>query len=414
MALDPRSPAEAQRPEPLLSLLTSQHPLVANTINRSLSAYTSSKSYSPRFRSSAEFVERNIACPVASTVSTAGRISGVESGVRWWLQRNESGTATPGNKRRRESNETDVERGSSDLPALHRTRTASDLSQTEYLPAYDDKRSPVYEEYPSALSQQQQQQHRPGQSPALQTWQTRLMVSTSGLGVAMSDESLRSLKYCLSWLRWANNHLSKVLSSLQSVLEEWDRSQRSSESNDGTEMDASGPGSRPAPRDQAAITSHLHHLKTDCVETLKKALDVVARYAGGALPENAALLVRRHLTSLPQRFHKASISTSAESDNGGSMEDREKQAQPEVVTGAQRVKVLAKEGLDMMAQVTAVVNGTIISAEDWCERLGKKKSGSDEREESMQLQVGDIEKERVSGEERRGEEVADVKMEESG
>ena len=394
---------------------------MATTINRSLSAYTSSKSYSPRFRSSAEFVERNIASPVASTVSTAGRISGVESGVRWWLQRSDSAGTVPGNKRRRESNETDVEKGPSDVQALHRSRAASDLSQqTEYLPAYDDKRSPVYEEHPSTLSQQQ---HRPEQSPALQTWQTRLMVSTSGLGVAMSDESLRSLKYCFSWLRWANNHLGCLLYSLQSVLEEWDRSQKPDEPGDGTEMDISEPASRPAPRDQAAITRHLRHLKTDCVETLKKALDVVSKYAGGALPENAAVLVRRHLTSLPQRFRVASttsvpITTAEKSENGtGTMDDQERQAQqPEVVTGAQRVMVLAKEGLDMMAQVSAVVDGTIMSAEEWCERLGRKKTDS----EGGAREGGDAgrsEKEpaqaqkQIQCEDEKQKEVVDVKME---
>ena len=47
--------------------------------------------------------------------------------------------------------------------------------------------------------------------------------------------------------------------------------------------------------------------------------------------------------------------------------------------GAQKVLVLAKEGLDMMAQVSGVLDGTIVSAEEWCERLGRKKR--QEREE---------------------------------
>ena len=44
-----------------------------------------------------------------------------------------------------------------------------------------------------------------------------------------------------------------------------------------------------------------------------------------------------------------------------------------MVFGAQKVVVLAKEGLDMMAQVSGVVGGTIVSAEEWCERLGRKR-----------------------------------------
>jgi hypothetical protein len=46
--------------------------------------------------------------------------------------------------------------------------------------------------------------------------------------------------------------------------------------------------------------------------------------------------------------------------------------------GAQKVLVLAKEGLDMVAQVSGVLDGTIVSAEEWCERMGKKKPRNDE------------------------------------
>jgi hypothetical protein len=41
--------------------------------------------------------------------------------------------------------------------------------------------------------------------------------------------------------------------------------------------------------------------------------------------------------------------------------------------GAQKVLVLAKEGLDMVTQITGVVDGTIVSAEQWCERMGKRR-----------------------------------------
>lgn len=56
----------------------------------------------------------------------------------------------------------------------------------------------------------------------------------------------------------------------------------------------------------------------------------------------------------------------------------------------------------MMQQVSAVVEGTIVRAEEWCERLGKKKSDEQEEQEER-------EKKRVSWkskfeglEERRG------------
>jgi transcriptional repressor OPI1 len=358
------------QPQPLLTLLTSQHPLIASAMNGSLSAYTSSKSYSPSFRVGAEFVERNIATPVANTVGTASRISGVETGVRWWLERKDSGNNTAkvekGQKRRRESNDTEIDRSYIDAPPLaHRQRAISELSQPEYLPPYDDQRSPVYEE--NYVTSQQQ-------SPQLaqQSWQTRLAISTSGLGVAMSDESLKSLRYCLTWLRWANSHLSKVLSSLHDVLGEWERSQQREEDRPDETVTITVQT-----RDPATIANHLQALKTECVKVLKTALDVVSKYAGGALPENARWIVKVHLTSLPARF-RSSYASQDQAESNGTTTDEENQKQPEAVTGAQRVIVLAKEGLDMMAQVTAVVDGTIISAEEWIEKLGRKKNSDPE------------------------------------
>lgn len=370
MKRDTTSPQ--QQPEPLLSLLTSTHPLLSTAINGSLSAYSSSKSYSPRFKYGAEFVERHIGTPVASTVGTAGRISGVETGVRWWLQRSDLSDADAGTANKRRKVDVDVEKGlDGSAPPRYAQRRPSDLSCTEPLPAYDNHRSPSYAEHGTPNQAEQLRHSR--ESASSPNWQTRLMMSTSGLGVAMNEESLRSLKYCLSWLRWANGHLSKVLVSLRDVLEEWDQSRaQSSEQASGPNM---GPGHQHTTNQAhldsaqvtAAVTQRIEALKAEVLQTLKKVVDIVSKYAGGALPENARVLVRRHLTSLPQRFRIASTSTApTESSRPAS----------ETVTNAHRVMVLAKEGLDMMSQVSAVLDGTIVSAEEWCDRLGRRRRGS--------------------------------------
>lgn len=411
-----RNPSDTHEPEPLLALLTSTHPILSTAINGSLSAYSSSKTYSPRFRYGAEFVERHIGNPVASTVGTAGRISGVETGVRWWLQRADSQGqegSSSSNKRRKVDNdrdvhkEMDIEKGLQDveprpLPESQPHRPSSEMSFAESLPAYDDHRSPRYEEQSSMT------RTRRSQSPHGQNWQTRFMMSTSGLGVAMSEESLRSLKYCLSWLRWANEHLGKTIVSLKNVLEEWSRSQQQKQQqqqrspdfdtamtgHDAPTQSANGDDGHRPPRDQATITSHLTALKTDILSTLKKVVDIVSTYAGGALPDNARALVHRHLTTLPQRFRLASTSSTSSSSSSsssstasGSETDAERQSQTE--SGAKRVLVLAMEGLDMMSQVAGVVDGTIGSAEEWCERLGRRARNRGEGEgEGQRMQGG--------------------------
>ncbi|KAL4996221.1 transcription factor Opi1-domain-containing protein [Aspergillus recurvatus] len=335
--------------EPILSLLTSTHPLISSAINGSVAAYTSSKSYSPRFRSGAEFIERNIGSPVASTVHTVGRKTGVEGSLRWALQRHASNSSESTRSKRRKVNsdnpaDRDLEIGLSTMDANNPPETP-DLYLNESLPPYDDHKSPNYEDV-----------GREG-SPRQSTWQSRLMISTSGLGVAMSEESLKSLQYCLTWLRWANGRLGKSIVALQESLQEWESLSRKN-------GDASADSQTP---NQTLLSQRIQALKQDVLATLKQVVDVVSKYAGGALPENARNLVRRHLTSLPQRFRIASTAIPAPDDSGASSEPS---------SSARRILVLAQEGLDMMSQVSGVVNETLVSAEHWCERLGRKRRES--------------------------------------
>jgi hypothetical protein len=328
---------EDTQPEPLLSLLTSQHPIAATLINGSLSAYKTTQSYIP----GACFVERNVGLPLAGTI---GRVTGVEGGLRWALQRRESSDQTQGQRKTdvrpvsESSNGIDVEKGFADQPTSGNMRRSSQLSFAESLPAYDEAgRSPPYQEQQLVL-QSRENQPPPG-------WRAQLMITTSGLGIAMRDESLQSLRYCLSWLTWANQRLGGAIQNLKDLLLRWDGQQNDQERESG----------------QASISARVAALKTDVLSTLKQVVEVVSNYAGGALPENARNLVHRHLTSLPHRFSLASA-ISSNTENGN-----------EAASSAHRVMVLAQEGLDMMSQVSRVVSDTLVSAESWCEKLGKRR-----------------------------------------
>ncbi len=369
----PQQP-DAPQPEPLLTLLTSHHPLLSTAINGSISAYASSKSYSPRFRSGAEFVER-LGSPVVNTMGTAGRMTGVESGVRWMLRKRDSSEHNKSNKRRRTdrkgSFEADIESGLRDSsPQRHVRSQFSDMSIAEPLPPYDEQRSPEYEVKGSTPP-----------TPQNQHWGTKLMMTTSALTAALNEESLRSLKYCLTWLLWANSHLGQTVITLKSVIEEWNRSnQVSSHSNSPMEGQderlLANTEDKPAARDQATISRQIQSLKDDVLRTIKSVVNVVSTYAGGALPSNARELVRLHLKSLPRRFHLASAETSRSVGDGrGETEG----PPPETVTSAQRVLSLATAGLDMTKQVSEILNSTIVSAEDWCDRFGKKRSDKEEK-----------------------------------
>lgn len=376
--------------EPLFALLTTSHPLLATTIENASSAYGGAKNFSPRFKSSAEYVEGYLT-PLANTVGSVGRVTGVEGGVRWFLgagRRQGSDIQVEGSsKKRRKAEPADTEPIAKkrieveDLAALTQlhaeagnlqdsfpptpkgdSRRLSFASTIETLPAYDDARSPAYTE---TMDPQHVGTARPN-AP----WQSRLIMSTSGLSVAMSDESLRSLKYCLKWLRWANEHIGGVIGTLKTTLEQYEKpegeqakeleqlegAEKASGSMEITEENVEHPS-------RAELATRIHSLKGDVLKTLQDAINMVSRYAGGALPENARVLVRRHLTSLPQRFRLATMSEQHPNPDSDTA----------VRDGAQKVLVLAKEGLDMVCQVSGIVDGTIVSAEEWCERMGKKK-----------------------------------------
>lgn len=315
--------------------------------------------------------------PIANTVGSVGRKTGVEHGMRWFLRRRQShgGNAEEegqGSSKRRklgagdsDYRDTPSEPGSgAQTPrASFDNRRLSITSTVDTLPAYDEFRAPPYAEQPGSDGFQ-------NRAP----WQSRLYVSTSALGCAMTEEGLRSLKYCLRWIRWANVHLGNVVNSLTIIMEKYEQ----------TSHDASGDHSMQGhsneePVDRNQLAAKIDALRLDVLKTLQDVINTVSRHAGGSLPENARELVRRHLTSLPQRFRVASLASSREASSRAeaNMEERprrqEQKEEKETRESAQRVLLLAKEGLEMMSQVSGVLDGTITSAEAWCERLGMKK-----------------------------------------
>ncbi|KAI4270488.1 MAG: hypothetical protein LQ337_006650 [Flavoplaca oasis] len=393
----PQAHEPEPEPEPLLALFTAQHPILSTAINGSLSAYTSSKSFSPRFKYGAELVERHVGSPVVSTVRTAGKYTGLETSVRWFLDGEKRSGPSRASKRRRTSHPADgisedVEQGLQHRDSISTPRRIESIPTifNEDLPPYDNERSPNYEQHDSSI-----QAGNESQSSNNTTWRTRLVMSTSGLGVAMSEESLRNLKYCLSWLRWGNDYLDISIRDLQSIIREYSRTDDEAPKLAVTDSPGEKQQSERS-RDRGSISGRMHLLKSDIVETMSKICQVVSQYTGGALPANARSLVHAHLTALPGRFtyvlrlkkqqsapHNTQHDTTNDSEVGSP-------APEPVLDSAHRVLILASEGLDMITQISSIVDGTITSAEEWCNRLGRKsreETTSQQRESKLQLGI---------------------------
>lgn len=346
-----------QQPEPLLSLLTSAHPWLGGTLNGSLSAYSSTKSFSPRFvQYGADLVE--------NTVGTVGRVSGVEGSIRRYLESRDDGV------RGRKEIQSPEEHSSAER------RKVSGASSVDTLPLYDENRSPAYEEQggravagPSLTLAQRPRMAR--------SWSTQLMISTSGLGAALNEASLRSLKYCLQILSHANGHVRDLMEALRRVLEEYcfaapaAQHQIAEKSTDAMDVDEQETPGRPGAQ---IIAQRIRQINDEIWNTIKTVVNTVSKYTGGALPENASAIVRWQLMSVPQRWRRAAVQATPASEEEG----REEQER-EPVSSAKRMLAFGVEGLEMMDQVAGVVDSTIISAERWLDSMGRRQATGAEK-----------------------------------
>ncbi|KAI4918828.1 hypothetical protein J4E85_009616 [Alternaria conjuncta] len=372
----------SEPPEPLLSLITSNHPWLGNGINGSISAYNTTKGYTPRLvQYGAELIERNIGSPMVNTVSSVGRRTGMEKSLRRYLGDRRPSDLEQGDgessrsKRQRIASPADDAMDVDDaLAAASRTRGGSQSSYSESLPAYDDQRSPNYEEavISGEITSHKSPEHRSNTPQDRRVnWSTQLIMTTSGLGVALSETSLRSLKLCLGLLRSATTHIDSVMRALKLVLEEYEaalRNQRQSggfaAQDDKTQLNGTMAqmGLVDTDKDDQVrqIADRIKVLSSDIWQTLQSVVQSVSRYTGGALPQNAQTVVRTQLLSVPQRWQLAGRNANNEHAGG------------DEVRGANRMLAFAKEGLDMMGQITTVVDGTVQSAESWLARIGRR------------------------------------------
>lgn len=207
-------------------------------------------------------------------------------------------------------------------------------------------------------------------------WSSMLVeagATAGGLSAAMSEESMKSLKYCLQWLQYATAHIEHQITVLRDLIVKL---------NHG-ELELTSPAAQ-----------NLTQIKGDVVHTIRGVVDIVGKYAGGALPEPARVSVKAFILSLPARWatvNRASAVSSGSSQFGGSpaspsfspahlsggpstdrssTTDRNGQMTAAATAqAANRVLTLAVESLDILRSVTVVVGESLDRADVWVERL---------------------------------------------
>lgn len=194
-----------------------------------------------------------------------------------------------------------------------------------------------------------------------------VLVEAGGIGAAVSEESLKSLQYCLQWLAYATHSLQTQVSTLRNFIQSLSQKQHQRailapplEANSKNQVML-------APVDEQEEQEMLQKIKSEVVDTVRKAVDVISAYAGAALPDQARNFVKATILSLPANWAKAVQKRST--PNGGV----NGQASPLNATSslsctqeaAERILSFAVEGLDAMDQVTRVCNDTIDRADTW-------------------------------------------------
>ncbi|KAG1445903.1 hypothetical protein G6F56_009751 [Rhizopus delemar] len=191
-------------------------------------------------------------------------------------------------------------------------------------------------------------------------WHQIVMHASSAAGTTaavISEESMKCLRYCLNWLQYASQHIEQQMNLLRRYLVSLNNSQNNSLISQDT----------PLPK-----------IKKEIVDTLRKVVEVISKYAGTGLPEQAKAAVRSFILALPSRW--AALHSKATSPTA-SPALKPVNSFHETSTN---VLNFGAESVEMIQSVAHVFSDTIERAELWLNRLSVV-SSTKKNEESMDL-----------------------------
>lgn len=113
-------------------------------------------------------------------------------------------------------------------------------------------------------------------------------------------------------------------------------------------------------------SSTLSNVKKEIVDTLRKVVEVVSRYAGSGLPEQAKASVRRFILALPGRWATIQTSTTASPASSPALGPH---VQPHAQETSIKLLTFGDESIEMLRSVSGVFSDTIDRAELWIHRL---------------------------------------------
>ncbi|KAK9764834.1 transcriptional regulator opi1 [Basidiobolus ranarum] len=188
-------------------------------------------------------------------------------------------------------------------------------------------------------------------------WEQYLVEASAaaGAGAAVfSEESMKALKYCLQWLQFASHNIETQIGFLRQFL-----------------LNLSQPASNSTEITVVSSTT-LESIKREVVETLRKVVEVVGRYAGSCLPGEARNRVRNFILNLPGRWATVNMHSATTSPNSSPLLAPTSPAahtSQNMSASAHKILTLATESLLMLLSVTGIFKDSVERAELWVDRL---------------------------------------------
>ena len=197
----------------------------------------------------------------------------------------------------------------------------------------------------------------PPRPRAASSWTSLLLdlgSTASGLGLAISYEGRRRLKYCISWLQYTIAHTEHHIVVLRAMI----------------------AGFREQPSTVVSpVTHQLAQIQHDIANNIRSVINVASSYASDVLPESACKLVRQCILSLPASFGQKLATLKAKDV----AEEEESDTDPSSGTPAMScvraeeaatlILSLAVESLDILRKVAHVFGDVVDRADYWAQRL---------------------------------------------
>lgn len=132
-------------------------------------------------------------------------------------------------------------------------------------------------------------------------WQG-VLVTASSIATSLSYENKQRLRYCLHILKLANTHIASKVNQLQELLQE-ERATAMAQSIAANHVPHyNNPNNNNNQDKNNFLGQKVNLIKRDIVWTIRKVITALSTYAGNSLPEPARSHVRNYILRLPARW----------------------------------------------------------------------------------------------------------------